>query len=352
MIDIVISFDTTGSMFPCLAEVRRKVSDFITTLFNDIPDLQIGIIAHGDYCDVTTYITEQYPLSSDKRELIRFVETVGRTNGGDADECYELVLNQVRGFNWRSGATKAFVMIADADPHPVGYYIGYIINNLDWRNEAQQLVNDGVLIYPVQALNHCRTGFYDALARISNTPHLRLSQFSNVTQLLTGIAYKQKSDEALKKYGDQLQEEGQLDRGLAHAFNLLLNAKDLIGGIEFSEKEGDLERVPPWRFQMLHVDTDTPIKDFVESTGAVFHTGKGFYQLTKPELVQEHKEVVLRNDKGDMFSGSKARDMIGLPYGMRAKIRPMHDLGYTVFIQSTSNNRRLIGGTKFLYEVV
>jgi len=101
---------------------------------------------------------------------------------------------------------------------------------------------------------------------------------------------------------------------------------------------------------MLHVDKDTPIKDFVQSTGATFKIGRGFYELTKSELVQEHKEVVLRNNAGDMFSGAKARDMIGLPLGTRGTVRPMRDLGYTVFIQSTSPNRKLMGNTRFLYE--
>ena len=102
---------------------------------------------------------------------------------------------------------------------------------------------------------------------------------------------------------------------------------------------------------MLHVDITTPINDFVRATGAVFKIGRGFYELTKPELVQERKEVVLRDKTGDMFSGEKARTMIGLPFGVRGRIRPMKkDFGYDVFIQSTSANRKLLAGTRFLYE--
>jgi hypothetical protein len=49
--DICISFDTTGSMYPCLTQVRRNVNELITRLFNEVTDLNISIIAHGDYCD-------------------------------------------------------------------------------------------------------------------------------------------------------------------------------------------------------------------------------------------------------------------------------------------------------------
>lgn len=46
-IQIIFSFDTTGSMYGCLEEVRQKVSETISLLMSDIPSIQIGIIAHG-----------------------------------------------------------------------------------------------------------------------------------------------------------------------------------------------------------------------------------------------------------------------------------------------------------------
>lgn len=351
-VDVYLGFDTTGSMFPALAEVRRKAVEFVKTLFTSVDNLRIGIVANGDYCDAgETYVTKHHTLTNDKESLISFIETVSRTGGGDSDECYEKVLEQVASVNWRPEATKAFVLIADADPHEVGYRYGSFYVTQNWRDLAKQLVLQGIKIYPVQALRNNRTSFYNDLARISGTPKLTLDQFSNVTQLLTAITYKQKSDESLQEYGQHLQDTGQLDRSLATALNLLLNAKDLIGGLEYSEKEGDLERVPPYRFQMLHVDKEVPIMDFVRSTGAEFRKGRGFYELTKRELIQERKEIVLRDSKGDMFTGAKAREMIGLPLGERGNVYPPKELGYTVFVQSTSSNRKLMGGTRFLYEV-
>jgi hypothetical protein len=51
-----------------------------------------------------------------------------------------------------------------------------------------------------------------------------------------------------------------------------------------------------------------------------------------------------------MYTGSEAREMIGLPYGKRGQIAPRYLEGYEVFVQSTSNNRKLLRNTKFLYE--
>lgn len=355
--DIVVTFDTTGSMMPCLMEVRRKVTQFIEDIFSKVDNLRVGIIAHGDYCDDRSpYVTKAFQLSNKPADLISFVNSVERTSGGDSDECYEYVLKELTTFDWNAD-NNVIVMIGDAQPHDIGYRYGsfHVGYNLDWRNTLDALVANGIKVYPVQCLGrHDAKGFYKTLAQKSGTPKLELHQFTNIVPLLTAVAYKQQSDDQVKQYADTLRDTGQLDRNMAHVFNLLLNAKDLIGGIDLAPVEtsdsDNLKPVSPYRFQMLHVDKETPIRDFVESTGAIFRTGRGFYELTKTETVQERKEIVLRDNKGDMFTGRKARQMLGIPYGERGKLRPRKDLGYSVFVQSTSYNRKLMPGTRFLYE--
>jgi hypothetical protein len=54
---------------------------------------------------------------------------------------------------------------------------------------------------------------------------------------------------------------------------------------------------------------------------------------------------------GDLFEGEAAREILGLPEGSTVRIKPNNLEKYMVFVQSTSANRKLIGGTKFLYEV-
>jgi hypothetical protein len=125
--------------------------------------------------------------------------------------------------------------------------------------------------------------------------------------------------------------------------------------IKVKESPRGLVPVPAGRFQVLFIDEGGDkegISKFVKKQGLSFKEGCGFYEFMKPEMIQEKKEVVLvDNVTGDMFSGDKAREMIGLPYGMRRKIKPAAIVGYTVFVQSTSWNRKLIPGTRFLYEV-
>jgi hypothetical protein len=116
--------------------------------------------------------------------------------------------------------------------------------------------------------------------------------------------------------------------------------------------EADLHAVAPGRFQVLEVDKDAPIKKFVQENGLTFKTGRGFYEFTKTETIQGYKEIILMDRAtGDLFEGEKAREMLGLPLGETARIRPSALEKYMVFVQSTSANRKLIGGTRFLYEV-
>ncbi len=117
-------------------------------------------------------------------------------------------------------------------------------------------------------------------------------------------------------------------------------------------KVDGLKLVPSGRFQVIDVPADATISDFVRSNGLPFKVGRGFYEFMKRETIQHHKEIVLLDRRsGDMFTGVAAREMLGLPDGGNVRLSPANLDKYQCFVQSTSVNRKLIGGTKFLYEV-
>lgn len=351
-IDIVFSFDTTGSMYPCLSQVRSTVAATVKQLFRDIPGIRIGVVAHGDYCDAPPhgkYVIKMLDLTKDESEIIKFVQNVEPTGGGDAPECYELVLHEARRLTWSAGKQKILVMIGDATPHPPSYREN--VKNLDWRNELALLREGGIHVYGVQALNRSEsTSFYREIAKGSGGLHLNLNQFRQVVDLIMAIAYKQAGEDRLVRFRDHVQEEGRMNRDMAQIF-AVLTGKEVK--VDFKNPTG-LKPVPPGRFQIFKVDKASPIKEFAESMGARFRIGRGFYEFTKSVMVQESKEVILEDKmSGDLFSGDQARDMIGLPFGERGNVNPKEAklAAYNVFIQSTSSNRKLLAGTRFLYEV-
>ena len=84
LIEILFSFDTTGSMYSCLHTVRENLQTMLERLFKDIPNVRIGVIAHGDYCDAGMYYCMRWiDFTQEKDALISFVKDVGETGGGD-----------------------------------------------------------------------------------------------------------------------------------------------------------------------------------------------------------------------------------------------------------------------------
>ena len=77
--------------------MRKRVEETATRLFREIPGIRIAVFAHGDYQDKPqTYDTKWVDFTSDKKKVCDFIKNVSSTCGYDSDECYELVLRQVR----------------------------------------------------------------------------------------------------------------------------------------------------------------------------------------------------------------------------------------------------------------
>lgn len=366
-IDLCVTFDTTGSMYPCLTQVRRSIEQMLKALFGDIPKLRVALIAHGDYCDEgNPYVTKVFDFSNDPFAICENIRTIKPTNGGDSPECYELVLNQARSLNWQAGRAKVLVLIGDDVPHEPGYRYGRHHVTLNWRNEVKLLHESGIAVQGV----HCMPGirghsrrFYQEVAKGGS--YLTLDQFSDAQDLIMAIAYKEQGLDALHGFQDQVQKRrGRLTRNMRSVFSTLGSTR-----VEAAWEVADgLVPVPTGRFQIMEVTEPDPrsetkkISTFVRDQGIEFKTGRGFYQFTKKETIQQNKEVVLvHKGSGDIFTGPAVRDMLGLPEqgGSRGstagridvKLDPFGHPDYLFFVQSTSSNRGLVPGTQFLYEV-
>lgn len=365
MKQIVFTFDTTGSMYPCLTQTRRSIVETVRRLFKEIPDLRIGIIAHGDYCDArSSYVTKLLDLTDDERAITKFVESVGATGGGDSPEAYELALHEARTrMSWKAGDTKIVVLIGDDVPHDPHYREN--VKKLDWRNELSLMLEANIKVYGVQALRRSHaTAFYKEIAEKTGGFHLNLDQFSHVQDLIFAVCFKQQGDGALEAFEAEVTSSGRMNRSLDAMFEILYGrgpkarAETVSAPTSrrrrpyFVDSSTGLKPVHPARFQVLRVDDDASIMDFVEDNGLTFRKGRGFYELTKTVKVQHHKEIILQDRRtGDFYTGAAARDLLGLPRGADAKLKPVDLDKYKVFIQSTSVNRKLLGDTHFLYEV-
>ena len=84
--------------------------------------------------------------------------------------------------------------------------------------------------------------------------------------------------------------------------------------------------------------------------GHQYVAGRGYYQLTlAPVKVQVQKDIAIVEKKsGKVYTGKNARALLGLP-DMEVTLRAGQNPEYDIFIQSTSPNRKLLHGQRYLY---
>lgn len=193
--DIVVAFDTTGSMSSYIEDVKKYVKDFIPEMFSKTENLQLGIVAFGDYCDMKNSkefgnAYQVTPLTDDANKLIKFISTAKNTGGGDGDEFYELVIKKiVEETAWREGSNKSILLIGDCGPHAMGYSCYSFVENaqIDWKKECQKAKDLGIKI---DTLSIRGLSFYEKVAEITGGICLPFKKSENTTSMLKGYTAK------------------------------------------------------------------------------------------------------------------------------------------------------------------
>lgn len=207
-LDMVIAFDTTGSMGAYIEDVRQQVSTLIPELFKDNQDLRLGIVAFGDYCDMENSQTfgdayQCQPLTNNENELVKFVMESRNTSGGDSDEFYELVLKKIiEETEWREDSSRTILLIADANPHEIGYSYKNIIqgNQIDWRAEARKAAELKIKIDTVTINLH--TPWYRELSEMTNGISVPFKTSAYTSELLRASVKARGSMEAREEFDE------------------------------------------------------------------------------------------------------------------------------------------------------
>jgi len=98
------------------------------------------------------------------------------------------------------------------------------------------------------------------------------------------------------------------------------------------------------------------IDQFMElKTGKSYAPGLAYYEMTKRERIQEYKKIAVAiwnpaANTEDVYVGPQVRAKLGLPETGEVRVSPgkWQGKGYKVYILSTSNNRKLVPGTRVL----
>ncbi|XP_005106397.1 uncharacterized protein LOC101845642 [Aplysia californica] len=202
--EVVFSFDTTGSMSQVLDEVKGRINDIVQRLQADIPGFRVGIIAHGDYCDAEHfYDIRLLDLTENVVDVVTFVANTEGTGGGDIPECYELALRRACEMSWSPGSRRVLVVIGDAYPHGPDYDMNK--DGIDWTQELNTLISKDVKVYGVQVQEDPdSTSFFQKLSRDSGGQHLKLANMGTICQVIMGICYREQGAEMFLNYEAEL----------------------------------------------------------------------------------------------------------------------------------------------------
>lgn len=110
-----------------------------------------------------------------------------------------------------------------------------------------------------------------------------------------------------------------------------------------------LDKLHPGQYRLADVKEDGAIAPFVEAlTKRAYKLGEAYYQLSKAEKIQASKAIALFDNRTRaVYVGAEARKLLGLP-DHEVKVAPAAHPDFTIFVQSTSTNRKLLAGTRLL----
>jgi hypothetical protein len=115
-LDIVIAFDSTGSMGGEIEQVKGQIERIGKALVKMVPKARISLCTYRDRGD--RYLVRGVPLTSDIQQVVSFLDGVEAREGGDTPEAVEAGLKwAIEKNEFRSRARKVILIFGDAPPH-------------------------------------------------------------------------------------------------------------------------------------------------------------------------------------------------------------------------------------------
>lgn len=117
-LDLMLVFDTTGSMGDELSYLQRELENVVKQVRQanaNIPT-RVSVNFYRDHGD--QYIVRPFPFTADLSETLERLRAQSASGGGDYPEAVEMALkNAIEDHDWAQGSTKLLFLILDAPPH-------------------------------------------------------------------------------------------------------------------------------------------------------------------------------------------------------------------------------------------
>ncbi|RUS70837.1 hypothetical protein EGW08_021408, partial [Elysia chlorotica] len=243
MLEVVICVSTSGAMQEYLAELQEQVREMVWRLQSLVPTLRIGVFAHtqggihddkraggsGSIANIDhNYIrtgghsgTKWLDLGASFSQICAFVNSLEPESVIYPDyvqDNLEMALWKLqRCMSWSSCSYRTVVMLGRGRPNSTTFYLqrehwrGWIRSALelgprqevpiiDWRLEARLLAQMGIHVFTLQAVSERTnkeeeeededeegTKFFRETAAITNGQHIRLTDASQLVDVIVGV---------------------------------------------------------------------------------------------------------------------------------------------------------------------
>ncbi|MEX2175738.1 MAG: VWA domain-containing protein [Pirellulaceae bacterium] len=193
-LDVVLCFDSTGSMSPEIDQVKKQIERIGATLTRLVPKARISICTYRDNGD--EYVTKGMPLTSSIQDTSDFLSRISAGGGGDHPEAVDEGLYwSVNQNQYRPSARKVILLFGDAPPHPQKLKRCLEIA----KNFREQ--NKGIISTVTCHSDEAMPEFYQIASAGGGEAFLARDQRQIMTQLMVlvfGSRHRQKVIEAFK----------------------------------------------------------------------------------------------------------------------------------------------------------
>jgi hypothetical protein len=193
-LDIVLCFDSTGSMSGEINQVKRQIQRIGQTLTTLVPKARIGICTYRDEGD--EFVAKGLPLTGSIQEVSTYLDRISAGGGGDHPEAVDEGLYwSVSQNNFRPSARKVILLFGDAPPHTDKLKRALEIAG-NFRSQ-----NKGIVSTITCQANTPMPEFYEIAAAGGGEAFLTTDQRQIMTQLMVlvfGSRHRDKVIEAFK----------------------------------------------------------------------------------------------------------------------------------------------------------
>jgi uncharacterized protein YegL len=145
--DVVFLVDTTGSMGDEIGVVKKSLVDMIAEIEGGTPrpDVRFGLVIYRDRGD--DYVTKLFKLTDDTDSVIKEVNAIEASGGGDEPESVNEALHvTINDMNWDLdiNTEKTIFLIGDAPPNVYE-------NDYTWEKEVKAALKKEIIINTIGA---------------------------------------------------------------------------------------------------------------------------------------------------------------------------------------------------------